>query len=49
MPKNLEAKKLRERYEGRVREAAEKKNQRISQAKRDFEAEVKAIRREIYP
>ncbi len=46
--KNLKAKELRETYEKRVREATTQKNNRISKAKSDFEAEVKAIRREIY-
>jgi len=46
--KNKMAAELREKYEAMVWEAVKKKNQRISQAKSDFEAEVKAIRREIY-
>jgi F0F1-type ATP synthase membrane subunit b/b' len=46
--KNKKAAELRSQYESRVREATRKKNDRINQAKSDFEAEVKAIRREIY-
>lgn len=46
--KNKAAAELRKQYEGRVREAAEKKNQRINQANSDFKAEVKSIRRELY-
>ena len=46
--KNKQAAEFRKQYETRVKEAAEKKNQRISQAKSDFETEVKAIRRDIY-
>jgi len=47
-PLFVKAAELRKKYEDGVREAATKKNQRISQAKSDFEAEVKAIHREIY-
>ena len=46
--KNKKAAELREQYEQRVREAANKKKIRISQAKSDFGDEVKAIRREVY-
>jgi len=46
--KNKLAAKLRVEYEKRVREAADKKNKSILQAKMDFEAEVKTIRLEIY-
>lgn len=47
-PTAMKAAELRQNYESKVREAADKRNSRISQAKSDFEAEVKAIRREIY-
>ncbi len=46
--KNLKAKELRERYERRVRESAEKKNTTISIAEQNFEAEVKMIHKEVY-
>ena len=46
--KNKLAAELRSRYEARVKEAAERKNQRINQVKNDFMAEVKAIHKEIY-
>jgi len=46
--KNKPAAELRNRYETRVRDAADKKNQIIRQAKLDFDAAVKAARREIY-
>ncbi len=39
---------LREKYEKRVREAVDKKNSRILQARSDFDAEVKTIHREVY-
>ena len=45
---NKLAAEIRQLYEGRIREAAEKKNERIGQAKSDYEAEIKAIRREMY-
>lgn len=46
--KNKAAAETRANYERRVREAVAKKNAIILQAKKDFDAEVKAIHRELY-
>ena len=47
-PLFVKAAELREKYEEKVRGAVVKKNNRILQAKSDFDAEVKVIYYEIY-